>query len=589
MTRTILWCALALVTAAGSSGASGARYSDYADLKMPEYGSAIDYDGPRDSPPAPPSEPDAYHDHADDASMPMDYNEEDRDKPDKRSKEVSVSEDWQSSNKKHKKFVENENNDNYDSYNPEETNFKSNHRPSKHRSRLKPEHQEEEDLSEAHNKHVVRYGTSNKKYISGLESKGSIDGLEDGFEDDKRIDFEEDEIKRRKNHRETTLKKARRKPRDRFINSEPTPDEDDPIVNIRRRPAKDDLRPESKTHSRAHSVRRAQMRQGAGLEGKTGFGDRGYLPENRDDYVDYYDMKRVQNVKEKLMKEQLDDHPRETLHPHPMRSRPRLQDDDDDDHSDETALEGLRRLMMPKSNEADDKEEQDWNVQERRTGRTIPIPTSDEAATDEIRERPLVNPALRNVVSKTSRPDTTITSVELTTTTTSTTIASVRAKTTKLTNETAEIDVEEEEKETETSKSTTTEMSLAEKSRLSILKKAQRKEMLKESATKKPPVLLQVTDRRHTLVMVEPPTRLPPWRDTAEIVRDSPENLLRVKRLMRKKLVDNAKDVHELSENWDDLVCEYVDMSLIEQPSEAFNTLPNWILMLLTFIAIKLF
>ncbi|KAJ2954566.1 hypothetical protein O0L34_g2853 [Tuta absoluta] len=578
MVRGILWCALALATA---TLGSGARYSDYTDVKMPEYGSAIDYDGPRDSPPAPPPEPDEYHEHAPDSSAPIDYNEEDRDKPKKHLKEVVESDEWRNSIKKHKNYLDNDEHENFYSYSPEESNFKSKHMPSKQRLRLQPKHPEEEDLSELQNNHVVRYGTSKKKYISELQSKGSIDRLEDGFEDDKRTDFDEDQIKRRKNHRETTIKKVRRKPRDRFIKSEPTPDLEDPIMDIRRRPVKDELRPESVTHPRT-LVRRPQMRQGAGPDAKTGFGQRGYLPENNDDYEEYYDMRRVQNVKEKLMKEQIDDSPRPTIPPYPMRTRGRQQEDNDD--SDENGLEALRRLMFPKSNE----DEQEWNIQEQPIGlKTIPIPT-EESETAERSEQPLVNPALRMIVSRTARPNTKITSVEATATTTLTKITPVRTKTSKLTNDTAEVEVEEEEEEIDISISTT-EMSLAEKSRLSILKKAQRKEMLKESATKKPPVLLQVTNRRHTLVMVEPVTRLPPWKDVNEIISDSPENIVKVKRLMRKKLVQNAKDIHELSENWDDLVCDYVDMSLLDQPAAASNISFNLILILLTLIAIPLF
>lgn len=116
----------------------------------------------------------------------------------------------------------------------------------------------------------------------------------------------------------------------------------------------------------------------------------------------------------------------------------------------------------------------------------------------------------------------------------------------------------------------TNELSLAEKSRLSILKKAQRKESLHlDSPTKKPPVLLQVTKKLPTVVMVEPPSSQQPWMRAREVFNDSPERLEKVKQLMRHKLVANAKNIHELTDNWDDLVCDYVDMSLLDSVSSS--------------------
>ncbi|CAK1554047.1 unnamed protein product [Leptosia nina] len=111
----------------------------------------------------------------------------------------------------------------------------------------------------------------------------------------------------------------------------------------------------------------------------------------------------------------------------------------------------------------------------------------------------------------------------------------------------------------------TSELSLAEKSRLSILKKAKKKEgAMSGSVTTKPPVLMQVTDRMQTLVMVEPPGSQLQRMQAREISDDSPDRIARAKRLMRHKLLSNAKNIHELTDNWDELVCDYIDVSLLK-------------------------
>ncbi|XP_004924933.2 uncharacterized protein LOC101742534 [Bombyx mori] len=119
------------------------------------------------------------------------------------------------------------------------------------------------------------------------------------------------------------------------------------------------------------------------------------------------------------------------------------------------------------------------------------------------------------------------------------------------------------------------ELSLAEKSRLSILKKAQRKESIKiGSSTKKPPVLLQVTVKIPTVVMVEPPSSeviLPRAREFSE---DTPERLNRAKHLMRKKLIARAKNIQDLTDNWDEVVCDYIDVALLDcAPNTCINIL----------------
>lgn len=119
------------------------------------------------------------------------------------------------------------------------------------------------------------------------------------------------------------------------------------------------------------------------------------------------------------------------------------------------------------------------------------------------------------------------------------------------------------------SKSPAHELSLAEKSRLSILKKAQRKEGQSFRSTKKPPVLLQVTSQMPTVVMVEPPSSTVAWMRARE-EEDTPMRLELVKRLMRQKIVKEAKSIHDLTDNWDDMVCDYIDMSLLENLAVRF-------------------
>lgn len=118
----------------------------------------------------------------------------------------------------------------------------------------------------------------------------------------------------------------------------------------------------------------------------------------------------------------------------------------------------------------------------------------------------------------------------------------------------------------------TSEMSMAEKSRLSILRKSKKKDRLKEFSTKKPPVLLKVTSKINTVVMLESvehstsdSEELP---SALEVSNDSKETLNTVKKLMRTKLVKNAKSMNDLIDNWDEMICDYIDVNLLK--NEAF-------------------
>ncbi|CAG9558041.1 unnamed protein product [Danaus chrysippus] len=112
-------------------------------------------------------------------------------------------------------------------------------------------------------------------------------------------------------------------------------------------------------------------------------------------------------------------------------------------------------------------------------------------------------------------------------------------------------------------------LSLAEQSRLSILKKAQRKESSKNKTTTKPPVLLQVTNKLQTMVMVERIHQEPVLR-ARQIFEDSPERIQKAKELMRRKLIAGARNIHELTDNWDELICDYIDLSLLDNKTNDF-------------------
>ena len=121
-----------------------------------------------------------------------------------------------------------------------------------------------------------------------------------------------------------------------------------------------------------------------------------------------------------------------------------------------------------------------------------------------------------------------------------------------------------------TTTSNATALSLAEKSRLSILKKdARKKGQHVDASTAKPPVLLQVTQYVPTVVMVEPPSSVHPYLRVRELSDDSPARLERVKKLMRHKLVADAKSIHDLTSNWDEMVCDYIDTALLDKEPQS--------------------
>lgn len=108
------------------------------------------------------------------------------------------------------------------------------------------------------------------------------------------------------------------------------------------------------------------------------------------------------------------------------------------------------------------------------------------------------------------------------------------------------------------------ELSMAEKSRLSILKKAQKKESAGKEPARKPLVLLQVTTLQIPTVVMVMPQSGDPWQRAREVVGDSPATLRKVKRLMRKKFIAQAKNIRDITDNWDETVCDYIDVGMLD-------------------------
>lgn len=56
-----------------------------------------------------------------------------------------------------------------------------------------------------------------------------------------------------------------------------------------------------------------------------------------------------------------------------------------------------------------------------------------------------------------------------------------------------------------------------------------------------------------------------------ELSEDSPDRIDRVKKLMRHKLVAEARSIHDLTDKWDDLVCDYIDVSMLDSGARALR------------------
>ncbi|CAH0703647.1 unnamed protein product [Spodoptera exigua] len=517
MARALL---LALTCAAA---VSAARYVDYSGVKMPAYGSvaAGDYEASNDVA-APAS--DDYRGQSPDAPASPDYKyeEEPRIKTEKPIKDSDDSEVWRKSGRKQRGLmipVDSATADaihKFEHDDEEFPKFRPNHRHAKHRSRLKNEAPVIDEASPS--RRAIKYSRDRKDDVSDIDRKDYFHLDKDDFPDDKSKEFEEDV----KFLNEASTRR-RRKPRDRQLkrkSSELDLAYDDELDLDRRLKGDVDKEPPRRTRPPdTRPVNRFRpLSEDEDEDTTRGQPGNKLRPKLYDDYDDYYDMKRVNSIKSKLPS--LLRRTTERAH------RP----------TPTSFLDSLwtnRRMLLPPRRRFDDEDDdQAENVLEHRSR----APPSTAAST--VRTPPSTTSATTTTTSTTTRITTT---TVITTTSSSTTINN-------------------------------TVLSLAEKSRLSIMKKDQRKEGLHiDPTTKKPPVLLQVTRYVPTVVMVEPPSSVIPWMRASEVFDDDPVRINRVKKLMRHKLVSNSKNIHELTDNWDEQVCDYVDTSLIDSGASALQ------------------
>ncbi|XP_052752665.1 uncharacterized protein LOC113518666 [Galleria mellonella] len=496
-----MWLNLIVVLAFVAASVAGDRYSDYSAAKMPQYEGG-DYDAPRDSVASAVLESEDYQGHSPDASASPDYKYEGelKEKQIKSSlKEVESEDLWQRPvrQQRSRSLIDNDDYIEIDKLSPEDVipKLKSRYRYAKHRPRHKSWKSDRD----------VRINNNNRD-----ENEEVNDTESEEFRD--KVDFRRNKNKNLEDnvnyeHKVTTNKIIRRKPRrltaglrtsrpvhdieedigdilpDRRLKEDEASDDDfsfdapprNRLGNNRYRPSDDE--------DIVVKLHKNKLKQGSYSE-----------------YNDYYDMKRVNNIKNKL---------------------PTL----------------LQRTKARASAPRPTSLLEDLFPGRRANNGYITIP---EVVTE---------------VLKTTTSSTETSSLQTSTTTIATITSSIMAMSNLIST-------------TNTSK----ELSLAEKSKLSILKKAQRKESFKSLSTTKPPVLLQVTRKLPTVVMVEPPETNEPWLRAREVSDDAPEHLDKVKRLMRKKLIANAKNIQDLTDNWDDLVCDYIDTALLENGASFLYT-----------------
>ncbi|KAG6461872.1 hypothetical protein O3G_MSEX012913 [Manduca sexta] len=484
---------MALAWAAAAAAASAARYVDYSGVKMPQYGPG-DYDSPRDLPHLA-AAADDYHGHSPDASASLDYKfEEDiHGKSERPPKESDDRKSWSKFARRHRELErlrDDENLETLDRYDPEPeeiSKIKINHRLPVLRTRLRSRKSRKEGSSRQRTvKHRLNRNDptdSDIEYIQGREATHEANG--------KDIEVGVDGYR----HTPVTERIIRRKPRDRHIRGRLGDDREDAFESSRRMTADRSTESEYLLHDEDRERMNDREHYRPVLEDEdaalTGRRSKAY-----DNYGDYYDMKRVHNIKKKLP----------------------------------TLLRRTSARVMPPTVTSTNVLDALWT--HRRS-----VPAAPPALAGAALSVVPLPPSSAAPVATASlwQPASTVS-------TSRGTVVTQAAQ-----------------------NNISAVISLAEKSRLSILKKAQRKESVhNDSSTAKPPVLLQVTDKRLTVVVVEPPSSEGPWMRAREVAADTPERVERAKRLMRRKLVARARNIQELTDNWDEMVCDYIDVSLLD-------------------------
>ncbi|XP_072931439.1 uncharacterized protein [Epargyreus clarus] len=448
---SILECAVSLIAV---------RYGDYSVVRMPQYGGQHE-----DSDLAAGAED--YSDKSPDAPARLDYKYEED--PHGKSDDVSVTDidEERIWNKKKGKPIISQNNRNFDvdkdSFDEVVPEFKSNSRLVKHRSRFQ---------SRNLDGHLKHNSIDRSDDIVNIENKNG--NLHEEHTD--RTDLDEFEEHRRLRYSVSTQKKARRKPRDRALHQME-------MEGDQKRLKLDD-------ENEYFESNRA-MRPGLIIEQP----NMSKSKKRNYDYDEYYDMKRVLDMKNRL----------------PALFRPTTET------SVRTSEAQSTRSLQPR-------------LYRRASSPAVITGNTNDVSTH---------------MASTSQ-----------------TYSLKTSSSTAITNKTVE---------------NSTELSLAEKSRLSILKKAQRKENPRNvSSTTKPPVLMQVTHKMQTVVVVEPKPAAVALR-AREVSEDSPARLKRARRLMRHKLVAGARSIHDLTDNWDEMVCDYIDVALLDADAAFFIELDNFI------------
>ncbi|XP_046977422.1 uncharacterized protein LOC124543298 [Vanessa cardui] len=430
------------------------RYGDYSGVRMPHYN--IEYENKE---PAPLS--DEYSDRSPDAAASFDYKYEEE--PQDKIGTTDEDQLWQKMSKKRKRPLK-EPRDKIeidDSDLDTVPKFKPNHRFSKHRTRIK-------DLHKENDRRIFKYHRNRNDEIedSDIKNEHKIDKYRS--KTDNRIDLTNF------NFRQTTRRIVRRKPRDRTINREIL-ERDEPPDFLRSMENEED--PSDNDYDKMKRLQTTMERP------------RGPFPglmknnkNNLQEYDEYYDMKRVNIIKNKL--------------PGIFRQT----------KASTTITE------PPSTRQFQDLSYRRANIPEKVESAVV----TEAIPTDSIARRKLVEITSQAIAS----PESPISM-------------------------------------------SSTVLSLAEKSRLSILKKAQRKDNLGNvTRTTKPPVLMLVTQQMNTMVMVEHPKKDVLFRARA-VFDDSPERIARAKTLMRRKLVSGARRIEDLIDNWDEMVCDYIDVSLL--------------------------
>ncbi|XP_064076466.1 uncharacterized protein LOC135194657 [Vanessa tameamea] len=431
-----------------------ARYGDYTGVRMPQYN--IEYENKE---PAPLS--DEYSDHSPDAAASFDYKYEEE--PQEKIGTTDEDQLWQKMSKKRKRPLKVPR----DKIEIDESDldtipkFKPNHRFPKHRTRIK-------DLHNENDRRLFKYHRSRNDEIEDLDIKDEHKINKYRSKNDNRIDLKNFDF------RVTTRRIARRKPRDRTINREVLERDDPPDFRV----MENEEDPVDNDYDKVKRLQTTMERPRGPIPGliKSNL-------KNLQEYDEYYDMKRVNSIKNKL--------------PSIFRQ-----------------TKASTIITEPPSTR------QFQDLSYRRAN--IPAKLETEVVTAAILTDSIATPNLAEITLQAiASPESPISM-------------------------------------------SSTDLSLAEKSRLSILKKAQRKDNLGNiTRTTKPPVLMQVTQQMNTLVMVEHPKKDVLFRARA-VFDDSPERIARAKTLMRRKLVSGARRIEDLIDNWDEMVCDYIDVSLLD-------------------------